>query len=279
MPELPEVETIRLSLAKNIIGKTIKEVSVIEEKQFHGQKKDILGKKVIGLNRTGKILAIELSGGLFINIHLKLTGQLLFHKDKNNAVFKTNIPFSSTNKMPGKTTRIIFYFNDNSALFFNDMRKFGWIKVAKKAEEPKSLDVLSPDFTLDYFSKAISKTARPIKIALMDQDKLAGVGNIYANEALFRARINPFKPAKNLNYKEVKVLYQKVIETIKDGIKHKGTTAGDEAYIAPLGDRGDFQTIAQVYQKEGKPCQGCKGTVKRIKQGGRSTFYCPTCQK
>lgn len=278
MPELPEVETIRRSLENDLVGKTISNIEILVEKQFIGDKKNVIGKKITALIRNGKILSLELSKELYLSIHLKLAGQLLFHKNKNNALFDQKIPFSASNKMPGKTTRIIISFKDGSALFFNDIRKFGWIKLVKTPEKPKAVDILSPEFTKEYFSKAVKSTRKPIKILLMDQDKMAGVGNIYANEALFVARLDPLRKSNELNEKEIGRLYQAVKKVINEGIKYKGSSGKDEAYITPEGGRGSYQSRFKVYQREKLPCLNCKTSIKRIKQGGRSSFFCPNCQ-
>ena len=136
MPELPEVETIRLQLKPKIIGKTIKDIKILEKKQFIGKKEDVVGKKIVSIERFGKILVFKLVNPLtrklanykFLNIHLKLTGEILYTNNLKNSVFKDVIPFTKTTKMPSKTTRVVFAFSDGSGLFFNDMRKFGWIK-------------------------------------------------------------------------------------------------------------------------------------------------------
>ncbi len=280
MPELPEVETIRSKLHREIIGKKIKSIKILEKKQFSGNPKTVEGKRIIDIKRVGKLLSMVLENKLFINIHLKLTGQILFASNINEAVFKNTIPFTGTNKMPSKTTRVIITFSDNSGLFFNDMRKFGWMKISDKQEIPKAIDILSPNFTLEYLEKVINQSKKPVKVLLMDQDKMAGIGNIYANEALFLAHIHPERKANTLNVTEIKSLYQAVKKVIEEGIKYKGSSAADEAYITPEGERGSMQQHFHVYQQEGKPCpKGCSGTVKRIKQAGRSSFYCPRCQK
>ncbi len=279
MPELPEVETIRLELQDEIVGKEIKSVDVLSKKQFFGNPKTLTGKKIKKVDRTGKIINILLNDGTFINIHLKLTGQILFAPDMSHAVFKNIIPFTATNQMPCKTTRIIVYFKDGSGFFFNDLRKFAWMKINTHPEGPKSIDVLSSDFTLDYFQKTVASSKKPIKILLMDQEKMAGIGNIYANEALFIARINPERRANSLNENEIKNLHEAIKQVIREGIKYKGSSAADEAYITPKGKKGEMQNHFRVYQKEGQKCpKGCGGTIKRIKQGGRSSFFCPNCQ-
>lgn len=279
MPELPEVETIRLYLKSTIIGKTIKAIEILEKKQFIGKKKEVIGKKIIDISRSGKVLAIKLSNNKYLNIHLKLTGELLFAKDVDNAVFKEIIPFTNTKKMPANTTRIIIKFSDGSGLFFNDLRKFGWIKVNTQPEKPTGIDVLSTDFTFKFFTDLTNSTNKPIKLLLMDQEKISGIGNIYANDALFLAKIHPLHKAKTLTAAENTNLYQAIKKVIEQGIKHGGSSGADEAFINPVGEKGRHQLYFLVYQREGKPCPRCKTPIKRIKQAGRSSFFCPKCQR
>ena len=279
MPELPEVETIKNSLKPDILGKTIADIEILSPKNFIGKKKDVIGKKIISINRYGKVLVFKLLPNYYLNIHFKLSGQMLFAKEIKNAVFKNIIPFTKTNKMPGKTTRVIIRFSDGSGLFFNDLRKFGWIKVSKKPLIPKGIDVLSKQFTLEKFAQLASKTSRPIKLFLMDQDFLTGIGNIYANDSLFLAKIHPLRPTNSLTKKEIKSLYKAILQEIKKGIKDQGSSGGDEAFILPDGSKGKHQHYFLVYQKEGKPCQRCQNKIKRIKQNNRSSFFCPKCQK
>lgn len=279
MPELPEVETIRLRLQEEIVRKTIKKVEILSAKQFIGDSKKILNQKIISISRKGKVISIKLSNNQFLNFHMKLTGQLLFAQNMNNPVFQTEIPFTQTNKMPGKTTRVIIYFSDSSGIFFNDMRKFGWIKVANQPEQPKGVDVLTKDFTPQLVNSLTRKTNKPIKLLLMDQDKLSGIGNIYANDALFLAKIHPLRKSDSLNPSETNNLYQAIKKIIEQGIKHGGSSGADEAFIQPDGQKGQHQRYFLVYQRENQPCPRCKTPIKRIKQGGRSSFYCPHCQK
>lgn len=279
MPELPEVETICRQLQPNIVGKTIKGVEVLEKKQFIGKKEDVVGKKIVGISRFGKVLVVKLSNSKYLNIHLKLTGELLFARDINNAVFKEIIPFTNTRKMPANTTRIIIKFNDGSGIFFNDLRKFGWIKITNKPEVPKGLDVLSKEFTVNYLTVIIKNSNKPIKLLLMDQDKITGIGNIYANDALFLAKIHPAKKAKSLKEAEIKLLYQSIKKVIEQGIKHGGSSGADEAFVQINGSKGQHQRFFLVYQRENQPCPLCKTHIKRIKQNGRSSFYCQRCQK
>src|SRR3989338_6896646 len=278
MPELPEVESIRNHLKRDVIGKTIKNVNVLTQKQFQGDPEHVIGDKIVDIIRHGKILAIKLGSGLFLNFHFKLTGQLLFAKDSRNAKFVYNIPLAFGNKMPGHSTRVIIHFTDGSALYFNELRKFGWIKLTETQERPKGADVITAEFTEKYFAEKLKNTRRLIKIVLMDQDRFAGIGNIYASEALFDAGINPELPANSLSVSQINELHQSILKVIKHGIKYRGSSGKDEVYILPDGSKGEYQYHFTVYQQEGKPCKNCKTPIKRIKQGGRSTFYCPKCQ-
>lgn len=286
MPELPEVETSRLILKKEIIGKKIKTIKVLEKKQFQGSTAQVIGQKITGLERRGKLLALRLSNGSYLLIHLKLTGQLVFapRLENNQAVFPQPIPFAGGQTLPGRSTRIIIFFSDGSALFFNDLRKFGWIRVASSREKEKEFAALgkepfSPGFTVDYLGQLLASSRRPVKLLLMDQKKIAGLGNIYANEALFLAQISPLRAANSLTPTEVRHLFRAIRQVIKKGIAAGGTSAADDAYVKPNGQPGRFQNQLQVYQRAGQPCPRCQTTIKRIKLGNRGTFYCPQCQK
>ncbi len=278
MPELPEVETIRLQTKSNVIGKTIKNIKILVPKQFIGDSKLVISQKIIDLTRTGKILCFHLSNNKFLNFHFKLTGQLLFAKKINKALFKNLIPFTKTNKMPGRTTRIIIEFADGSGLFFNDLRKFGWIKVADKPEQPKGIDILSKRFTLGYFKKVTELFNKPIKVFLLDQDNIAGIGNIYANDSLFLARIHPLRKTQSLTEREKTRLYRSIRKVISEGLEDQGSSGADEAFILPDGSKGKHQRRFLVYQREKQPCLVCKTPIKRIKHHGRSSFFCPRCQ-
>jgi formamidopyrimidine-DNA glycosylase len=293
MPELPEVETIKRFLAKNIIGKKIAKVEVLSKKQFPNSSQLIIGRQIVGAQRIGKQLAINLDNDYCLLIHLKLTGQLVF-KDKLNpdkkAVFGHPIPFAGGNTLPGKTTRVIIYFKDKNnqndgAIFFNDLRKFGWIKIVKNSEfKIKSLndlgiEPLDKGFTPKVLEEIFRKTKRRIKLVLMDQKKIAGLGNIYTNEALFRAGILPTRPANSLTEIEIEKLYRAIKLVLKEAIKAGGSSINDEAYIKPNGLPGRYQNKRLVYQKANQPCPRCQTKIKRINLAGRGTFFCPKCQK
>lgn len=278
MPELPEVETIRRSLEHSIVGKTITQIEILYPNSFSGVTSEVCGHTIRSIGRKGKVLNIELDNHTFLNIHLKMSGQVLLSSSRENAIFPVTIPLAETGQMPGRTTRVIMDFDDGSALFFNDQRKFGWIRHSTQTDGTNAPDVSKPEFTLTYFSKVVQASKKPIKTLLLDQEKMAGVGNIYANDALFTAGILPSRVSSSLTKAEIKKLHHAVIETIQKGIDLKGTSATD-IYVTPDGTKGGYQNHFQVYSREGKPCHVCNTPIIREKVGGRSNFYCPRCQQ
>ena len=262
----------------------------MRKKSFQGSSKEIVGKTVTGISRRAKLLVIEFSNNLILVIHLKLTGQIII-SDIRNQISKS------------KYTRVIIIFSDNTQLFFNDLRVFGWMKIIskikdkkpktqsknKKEQNIKNIDQIlgiefgpepfNKEFTVGYLKKIFSKTKRAIKIVLMDQKKIAGIGNIYANEALFLAGIAPEKPAAELSRGNIKILKSSILKVLKGGIKYKGSSAADEMYIQPSGEKGKYQYHFRVYQRDGKKCRKCGTLIKRIKIGDRGTFFCHRCQK
>jgi formamidopyrimidine-DNA glycosylase len=278
MPELPEVETIRMYLHSKIIGKNLHSVEVINPKSFIGSSSDITSATVTSTSRKGKVLNIHMDNGRYIAIHLKMAGQILFSESRENAVFPVKIPLADDNKMPARTTRVILNFTDGSCMFFNDLRKFGWVKVSDKAEGTNAPDVTRKEFTLEYFDSIVSKSGKQIKTLLMDQDKLAGLGNIYANDSLFVAKILPHRIAKTLSKLEIEQLYEAIKVVIGEGIKFNGTSA-TEVYVVPDGTKGSYQDHFKVYGRKGEPCLICKTPIIREKHMGRGNFFCPFCQK
>jgi len=292
MPELPEVETVRLFLDKHVLGKTISKLEIINHKSFIGNSKFALNQAIISTSRLGKQLSLHLANNLILLFHLKMTGQIIYSPHflrgvpagRGVSVLGHPTPKEDKSILPNKSTRLIFTFSDKSILYFNDQRKFGWVKILNKdelAEAQKNIgtDVLSSKFTPKYFYHQLQSSSRPIKSVLLDQSKFAGVGNIYANDALFLSRINPQIPSNKIIPKQSKILHQNLVNLMKESLFHGGSTAKDNKYIHPDGSVGQHQYYFRVYQRAGEPCLICKTPIKRIKIGSRGTFYCPKCQK
>lgn len=268
MPELPEVETIRKYLKKEILGMKIKKIDIFSKKQFLSNPKEIIGEKILALKRKGKLLILSLTNRKNLLVHLKLSGQLIWLPNQR-------INYSSPTK------RVIIYF-DGGKLVFNEPRKFGWLRVLNNEGLKIELKKIGPDplskkFTLDYLEKIFSKSKREIKNFLLDQKKISGLGNIYSSEALFLAKIHPERKVFSLTKREIKRLYGAIKMVLKDGLKYEGTSL--RYYIKPNGTKGFYQEHFRVYQREGKNCYLCSSKIQKIKQSGRSTFFCPLCQK
>jgi len=281
MPELPEVETIRGKLEKYLIGHKITGVES-HYKNFEGEGKNLVGGKVKGTRRFGKVLAIELDNGYSVVVHIKLTGQFIYRGSNLK-----NVPSLSSKVIggvPGKHTHVTFKLDKGGYLYYNDVRRLGWIKVVKTKDvsEIPFIKKLGPEpfgkLTLDLFRQILSKSSRPIKIVLMDQEKLGGVGNIYANDALWLAKINPRAESKKLGGEEIKTLYEAIHKVLKEGIKYGGSS--ELAFVTPDGKEGSYQNHTLAYGREGEPCERChKGIFKKYFLGGRGTYFCPFCQK
>lgn len=277
MPELPEVETLRRELASKIIGKTIKSIEVDTAKLINVPLKVLNqkinppagGKKIKSVSRRAKILILELNNDYSLLIHLKLTGQLVF--------------CSKLCKLPNKFTHIIFNFTDGSRLFFNDIRKFGWLKLLDQEQLKKELagyglEPLNREFTLEKFKEILNKRKNAkIKQVLLDQTLIAGIGNIYTDESCFYAKIKPTRIIKTLKEGEVKNLYQGIKKILKLAIAKKGTSA--DTYVQLDGSPGGMEKYLKVYGRKGEKCKRCPGIVKKIKLNGRGTAFCENCQK
>ncbi len=279
MPELPEVETVRLFLDSHILNKTISNIEILNTKSFVGDPKLALNQKIISTSRLGKQLSIHLKNGLILLFHLKMTGQIII----GDSVLGHPTPKENKSHLPNKSTRLIFTFSDSTKLFFNDQRKFGWVKLftqteLKNFQKNVGVDILDSAFTNNYFYNQIQKTSRAIKLVLLDQSKFAGIGNIYDNDALFLSHIHPETSANKLTKNQSQKLHQNLVDLMKESLFHGGSTAKDNKYIHPDGSVGQHQYFFRVYQRAGEPCLVCKTPIKRIKIGGRGTFFCPHCQ-
>ncbi len=281
MPELPEVETIRKGLEKYLVGKKIKEVEVRDSKLFQGDKFHPTGAIVSGVRRFGKGLVIDLDNGYSIVAHIKLTGQFIYEGKET----KELVPdMKLVAPVPSKFTRAIFHLEGGATLFFNDIRRFAWMRFIKTTEV-KTLPFFKEmgpepfkDLKFEYFKTVLQKSTGAIKSTLMDQKKIGGVGNIYANDALNLAKIDPKRSGKSLNDLEIKKLYEAVETVLKTGLKYGGAT--EINYVNVLGQAGKYQNHFLAYGRAGEKCKQCgKGIIKKIRIAGRGTYFCPVCQK
>jgi len=281
MPELPEVETMRIQLAKYLAGHKILAVEIRNRKTFQGDEKKIVGAKITGTRRFGKVSVIDLANGYSVLTHVKLTGQYIYRGP--NLKNPSKLSAKVTGGIPGPHTLVIFNLDRGGVLYYNDVRRFGWIRIEKTedVEKEKFIVKLGPeplkDLTLEIFKSILSKSGRPIKIVLMDQTKMGGVGNIYANDALWLSKINPKTPAKELQNDKITELYKAIISVLKAGLKYGG--ASELAFVTPDGAEGEYQNHTLVYGHEGEPCERChKSLIKKFFLGGRGTYFCPVCQ-
>lgn len=282
MPELPEVETIRQGIVQKLKGKEVEDIDIRASKLFIGNPKDIVGAKITDAKRMAKILEIVLNNGYSIIIHLKMTGQLVYQpkgKEVECAV-GGHMQKAYGQKLPHSHTHIIYTFSDGSKLYFNDLRKFGWNKVLKSDAIAELFDKsFGPEpgtsgFNTKYLENIFSKTNKRIKEVLMDQAKISGLGNIYANDALYVAGILPTRAAKSLSIDEIKKLKSAIEKVINLGLKYGGSS--ENTYVNLEGKKGHYMEVTAVYQKKIDPNGH---PIKRISLSGRGTFYCPICQR
>ncbi len=282
MPELPEVETVKRRLNQVVAGKTIEDIQVLRKKSFSGQIESILNSKITAIKRQAKLIRFCLDNDKNLLVHLKMTGQLIYVSDEER--IGGGHPTSDwIDQLPGKHTRIIFTFADESHLYFNDMRVFGWIRVLTDEQVEAEFDKYGPDantddFTTKYLQKALSNRTIPIKQAILIGKIVGGIGNIYACEALFEAGIDPRRPANQLSDQEYERLVLAIKKVLQQGIKSGGTTF-DGSYVNVDGLSGNYQEKLKVYGREDEGCLRCSGKVKKIKISGRGTYFCPSCQK
>ncbi|HQM15696.1 MAG TPA: bifunctional DNA-formamidopyrimidine glycosylase/DNA-(apurinic or apyrimidinic site) lyase [Candidatus Woesebacteria bacterium] len=281
MPELPEVETICTRLKPIIVGKTIAKIEVLREKSFHGEINRIIGQPVLDVVRRAKLIRVMLDHSLNLVIHLKMTGQLIFQDDQVK-IGGGHPTADWIHQLPSSHTRVVIHFRDNSKLFFNDLRVFGWIRIMSDSDVSQLFSVFGPDansqeLTANYLGLALQSRTISIKQAIMNNEIIAGVGNIYAVEALFMAGIHPLRQANSLTKNELVKLIESIRMVIQAGIDHQGTTF-DGQYVAIDGLSGQHQHFLSVYGKKDGICPSCAGPISKIKIGGRGTYLCEKCQ-
>jgi len=298
VPELPEVETVRRRLLTCLPGLTVRDVRVADPSVCDLSESElratIAGRRVLGLRRRGKYLLVDLGAvkgvsgggqaasapplaadvddeaagrgapGRLVVIHLRMTGQLLFRPE------------------PGAPrSRFVITLEPSTELHFADVRRFGRLWSLDRADEAAFFAAMGPEpfseeFSIAYLRTALAGRRAPLKAFLLDQRRIAGVGNIYADEALFRARLHPLRAAGSVGPREARRLHAALLETLQAGIDHEGSSI--ESFIDPAGERGSFQEILNVYQRTAEPCRICATPVERLVVGGRGTHYCPRCQ-
>ena len=315
MPELPEVETLRLGLKKYLVGHKIEDVEVRLRRIVSGDVKNIIVAKFTKVERFGKGLVMHLDNGYAIAVHIKLTGQLIYQEVSKAS--KVKVIKGTYSTLPNKWTHVIFKLKSQIAnrktedayLYYNDFRQFGWIKIVKKDEVAKLpfFKELGPEFSIDVilgirpepetpgsggdsgqarmtkeiltlkkFAEIIKKAKTAIKPLIMDQKKISGIGNIYANDSLNLARIDPSRKSNTLSDKEIETFYKALETVLKRGLKYGG--ASELSYVNVLGQEGGYQKHFLAYGREGEKCFNCGGTIEKIKLGGRGTYFCRRCQ-
>ena len=313
MPELPEAEYTARQLREAIVGATIRDALVFWDRTIgHPDVPEFLagiaGRRIEGIRRRGKFLLIDLSGGLFLSIHRRMTGNLLLLPpgwevdtslretdrtawDTKGPTFRELVP-----ARPGSVggagwahtesetayCRVCFNLEDGRRLLFTDPRKFGRIELWPRSQEAQALQGLGPEplseeFTVQRLAQALARRKSAIKPALLSQEVVAGLGNIYADEALYDARIHPLRQASSLTTEEIERLHRGIVRALLGGIAHGGTSFND--YRDLWGQAGENYNHVHVYQREGQPCGRCGTPIERMVIAGRSTYYCPTCQR
>jgi len=291
MPELPEVETVRLGLLPALEGRTIV-TALIRRGDLRAPfpprfAERLTGRKVLKLSRRAKYLLVALDSGENLVIHLGMSGRIsVYSKGKPRKLGNYLYDTGPADAGEGKHDHVVLETDAPARIVFNDHRRFGLMTLISSETieqdpmfKPLGVEPLSKGFTAATLAKALGGKKTPIKSALLDQRVVAGLGNIYVCEALFRAQISPKRLAGSVSRERIVPLVAAIKAVLGEAIAAGGSTLRDHAQAT--GDPGNFQHHFLVYGREGKPCRkkGCRGTVKRIVQSGRSTFYCPACQK
>lgn len=287
MPELPEVETVVRGLNRLILKKKITQVKHDWPKSFPNLEKDVndfmIGAEIFKVQRRGKAIIIKLNNGWALVTHLRMTGQIVYRGEENWGAGHPNDDF--LNDLPNKSTRVEIDFEDQTKLFFNDQRKFGYMKLLPEPEieELSFFQKLGPEplednFTVEIFKERLLKKKNSlIKPTILDQSVIAGVGNIYADEALWRAKIHPETRIKDFLNVDFKNLHESIRFVMNKSIEKGGST--DRNYVNADGSRGNYLEYAAVYHKNGQPCKRCGTEISKIRVGGRGTHFCENCQK
>ncbi|HNU06613.1 MAG TPA: bifunctional DNA-formamidopyrimidine glycosylase/DNA-(apurinic or apyrimidinic site) lyase [Pyrinomonadaceae bacterium] len=276
MPELPEVELVAASLQKLVSGRTISSAELRRERLAPDHAAEsfrelLAGATIREITRRGKHILFDLDNGRTLITHLRMSGRfMLLGPDREDP----------------KYSHAVFYFGDESRLVFQDQRHFGFMRIVESpnlhdAKELKKLapEPFGPEFTAAYLRRTLKSANRALKLVLLDQTKILGLGNIYASEAMFMAKANPKRRASSLTLKKIDALFETIRGVLAESIAHGSTLNVDPENIDGSYYGGGYESSWRVYDREGEPCIGCSARIKRVVQGGRSTFYCPVCQR
>jgi formamidopyrimidine-DNA glycosylase len=291
MPELPEVETVRRDLARVLRGKKITRVIVSLPKVVRlaggtrarsaaGFIRRLSGFKVSGVRRRGKLLIFDFADtGAHLLVHLKMTGQLIYRDGRRTIAGGHGWPLIG--ELPGRYTHAVITFSDSSQLFFNDLRQFGFLQLVDDGQLQRVLALFGPEplpasFLPAQLGRALRGRRTSLKNVLLNQTLIAGLGNIYVDEACFRARLRPTRRADRVTGPETQRLYRAIRQVLREAIRARGTTFG--SFRDGLGGEGNFVRHLKVYGRAGEPCRRCRTTLRRVTVGGRGTVYCPACQ-
>lgn len=288
MPELPEVETVRRGLARLLPSHTIQGVVSNYDRSFPNAAADVqqfmIGSHVTAVKRRGKVLLLELDTNFTLLVHLKMTGQLVYRADGGQRFGAGHPNDSLVGKLPDNSTRVTVEL-DGAKLFFNDQRRFGWMRLMPTPEVPNidffkkiGPEPLSADFTAQDFKERLQRRANTtIKAAILDQSVVAGIGNIYADEGLWGARIHPATRVKDVSAVKLNRLYTALRDVLQLSIDKGGSS--DRNYVDASGQKGSYLTFANVFRREGQPCPRCGREIVKSRVAGRGTHTCPNCQK
>lgn len=288
MPELPEVETVRIGLSSLLPGKVFTAAKHDNVKSFPNVAADVqtflIGASVTEVRRRAKVLMIDLSSEYTLVIHLKMTGQLVFVSAGTR--FGAGHPSDSlVGQLPDRSTRVEFTFSDGSTLFFNDQRKFGWVRLMPTAEVPNidfmrkvGPEPLAADFTAEQFIERLMRRKNSnIKAVLLDQTVVAGVGNIYADESLWGAKIHPSTLVRDVSTRKLRTLFTELRFVLDLAIEKGGSS--NHTYVNAEGKKGSYMNFARVFRREGLTCPRCGTVISKLRVAGRGTHICPLEQK
>ena len=281
MPELPEVQTIISDLVKKILHKKIIKVEVRLKKITKNNIKVLVGKSFVDILRRGKYIFIKINNGKYLAIHLRMTGQLIYQKNKE-IVAGGHSEQKNDFDLPAKHTHVSISFSDKSKLYYNDQRQFGYLEIIdqKKFDEYSErigIEPLSKEFNLEYLKEILKNKKRNVKAFLLDQKYIAGIGNIYADEVLFSAGVRPDRNTSTLKKREIEKILSAIKIILKKAIDNRGTTFNN--YVDADGNKGKFIKLLKVYNREGQQCVKCKNIIIKTKIASRGTRYCNKCQK